>query len=80
MPARQMERALAIWREAERLLAVLPEHSHEAADVRRALAEARSAYVALSTSTEVNAELLARCTEMINEADSALSSAYKRSG
>ena len=49
MPTRQMERAMAIWREAERLLAVLPEHSHEAVDVRRALAEARSAYVALST-------------------------------
>ena len=73
MPARQMERAMAIWRDAERLLAVLPEHSHEAVDVRRGLAEARSAYVALSTSSEVNAELMPLFPEMINEAESAIS-------
>jgi hypothetical protein len=72
MPEKLVERALQVWRAAERALESLDSATPEAATVRRAISEARSAYSSLSGESEITSELLDRSRQMIEEAEVAL--------
>lgn len=72
MPQRLIERALRVWRDAERLLATLDDTSSDAARVRRAMSEAQSAYSSLVDEPDVTPELLERSRQMVEEAEAAL--------
>ena len=69
MPSRQMERAIALWREGERQIEALPMGSADHAAVTRAVGELKSAHASLFGTQDVSADLLARATEMIDDAE-----------
>jgi hypothetical protein len=72
VPQRQMERAIALWREGERLIETLPPDSLAARDVRSAISQLRSAHAALSDASGVTPELVDRAKRMIDEAERAI--------
>jgi hypothetical protein len=72
MPHRQTARALELWREGERILESSPPYTADAADLQAAVNNLRSAYASLADTPDVSAELLARATDMIDEAEAVI--------
>ena len=72
MPQRTLERALAVWREADRLLASSDRSAPEAARLQNALLKAQSAYASLATHEPVSDEVLDRAKQAVDEAEAEL--------
>jgi hypothetical protein len=72
MPAQLIERALAEWREGERLLRDLPRVDPDHETVRLAVIGLRETYQRLSELTSDSRDQLADCTDRIDRAHEAI--------
>jgi hypothetical protein len=68
MPAQLIERALAEWREGERLLRDLPRLDPDHETVRMAVIRLRETYQALTSTSAHSSDLLDRCRAQIDAA------------